>query len=534
MRSQCIPFAQIPHSSKLFRDFLSGVPELTAFYRRSALFSDWFREEASKISYSSDRRERVSAALEKQNRRWGASAKTLQNIERLGSGACAVVTGQQVGLFGGPLFSLLKALTATKLAAVATAEGVDSVPVFWLATEDHDLAEINHVGLLSANARLQTASTPTQGTPDAPVGTIAFGDEVTALVNQATELLGDSEITEILRQCYRPGETFGSSFARLFARLFAEWGVILLDPSDPALHAIARPIFSAAIEGAAEMDDALLARGRALESAGYPPQVKVTSSSTLLFTIRNGVRTVLHRRNGEFIAGEEKIPATDLCRRIADHPEQFSPNVLLRPVMQDYLLPTLAYTGGAAEIAYWAQAGVVYEKLLGRITPIVHRFSATVVDAKAQGLLKKHQLTFFDMLDGPESLREKLASRGLPAELLFRFGHASSHLQQALAEISSSLAKLDATLVDAASRAESKMQYQLRKLQGRAARAEIRKHEVFSRHADRLSTVLYPGKSLQERGIGGVSFLAAHGRELLSILLDAYRPECVDHQVITL
>src|SRR5262249_2089978 len=161
------------------------------------------------------------------------------------NGAFAVVTGQQVGLFGGPLFSLFKALTTVKLADEASSAGYQSVPVFWLATVDHDLAEINHVSLLGADGSLQKLAAPTQGVHDGAVGTITFGPEIEPIVEAAVASLGDSEITGFLKESYRPGENFGSAFGRLFARLFAEWGVVLLDASDPELQQVAQPIYTA-------------------------------------------------------------------------------------------------------------------------------------------------------------------------------------------------------------------------------------------------------------------------------------------------
>jgi uncharacterized protein YllA (UPF0747 family) len=185
----------------------------------------------------------------------------------------------------------------------------------------------------------------------------------------------------------------GSAFARLMALLFADWGVILLDQADPAFHHLAKPILRQAVERSVELDDALLGRGKVLETAGYHQQVKVTSATTLLFEIKNGVRTVVRRKsngaNDEFVAGEERSSTQELLDRIERNAGNFSPNVLLRPVVQDYLLPTLAYTGGAAEVAYFAQAAVVYEKLLGRVTPILPRFSATLIEPKAQRLLER-------------------------------------------------------------------------------------------------------------------------------------------------
>ncbi len=268
MSGRCVPFRQIPHTSRLFLDYLSYTPSIQAFYPRSPVFSDWLKDETRRVQYDDTRRRRVSEVLERQNGEWGASAKTLANIERLRRGAVAAVTGQQVGLFGGPLFSIFKALTAVKLAEEASNAGVDCVPIFWLATEDHDLAEVDHVSLLSADGAPEPVSVGTRGVDDAPVGTIKFGAEIDAVVEQAASLLGDSEVATWLRESYRQGETLGSGFARLFARLFADWGVILMDPSAKEFHDLAKPLFRAAIERASEVDEALLARGKALEARG--------------------------------------------------------------------------------------------------------------------------------------------------------------------------------------------------------------------------------------------------------------------------
>jgi bacillithiol biosynthesis cysteine-adding enzyme BshC len=539
VKSECLPFSQIPHTTRLFADFLSDHSKVQQFYPRSAYFSQWFEDEASSLAHDSDRQRLVSVILERQNRSWDASPKTLENIARLRAGASAVVTGQQVGLFGGPLFAIFKALTAVRLADQATRSGIDSVPVFWLATEDHDLAEVNQFSIPGSDGSLQKLTVPTQGTPDAPVGTTRFGAEIQAAVEAATGLLGVAEVSDFLREAYRPGEGFGTAFACLFARLFADWGVILLDAADPEFHQIATPIYQAAIERSAELDQALLARGKGLEAAGYHQQVKVTPSSTLLFALRNGARVPVHRRvngNGsaEFLIEEERISQAELLSGIASSPQDFSANVLLRPVIQDYLLPTLAYTGGSAEVAYFAQVAVVYEALLGKITPIVPRFSATIVEAKPKGLLERYGLRLPDLFHGPETLREQMASRTLPKELQSAFDQAEASLERSLAAIREGLARLDSTLVDSAGNAASKMQHQLAQLRAKAARAEIRQTEVLSRHAELLSNSLYPGKALQEREIGGAYFVARYGAEFLRDVYEAIRPDCLDHQVITM
>jgi len=401
VKAHCLPFSQIPHTTALFTDFLAYTPSIRSFYPRPPQFAEWMKEEAGRISYDAERRQRVAAILSVQNKSWGASDRTLANLERLRKGAAAVVTGQQVGLFGGPMFAIYKALTAVKLAEEASNAGIDAVPIFWLATYDHDLAEVNHVSIASAEGVLETLTTPSHSVSGAPVSSVQLGDEILPVLEQAIALLGEGEAAQLLRETYRPGETLGTAFARLYARVFAEWGVIVLDASDAELSRVAAPIYRAAIERSEELSSALLRRGQALESAGYHQQVKVTESSVLLFTTRQGARVPIHRQGEEFVVdGEklgEKLSRSELLGQIEAHPEQFSPNVLLRPVVEDYLLPTLAYTGGAAETAYFGQAGAVYEALLGRVTPILPRFSATIVEPKVQRALEKTKIAITDV-----------------------------------------------------------------------------------------------------------------------------------------
>ena len=542
MKAVCLPFSQIPHTTRLFNDFLAYSPSIQPFYPRSPQFAEWMREESSKISYDDTRRAQVAGILERQNKTWDASPKTLANLDRLRKGAFAVVTGQQVGLFGGPMFAIYKALTAVKLAEEASAAGIDAVPVFWLATYDHDLAEVNHVSIPNQEGALQVLTTSSHDVPGAPVSSVRLGDEIVPLVDQAVALLGDGEAAQFLREAYRPGETLGTAFARLYTRVFADWGVIVLDASDPDLRRIAKPIYRAAIERAGELSSALLQRGAALEAAGYHQQVKVTESSVLLFTTRQGARTPIQRRGSDgseefLIGGEisaEKLSRADLLSQIEAHPEDFSPNVLLRPIVEDYLLPTLAYTGGAAEAAYFGQAGAVYENLLDRVTPIVPRFSATIVEPKVQRLLERHGIAITNVFDGPEELRRRIASRSLPADLQAAFEAAKIAFESSFSALKQNLEKLDRTLVDAAETSRSKMQHQLEKLHAQAARAEAQKGELVTRHADHLSNALYPDKGLQERGIGAIYFLARYGRELIHQLHDAIQSECHDHQILEL
>ena len=535
MKSHCFPFRQVPHSSKLFLDYLDFSPSVQSFYSRSARFLEWAEDERGHIQYPAERRSQVATILERQNRNWGASSTALENIDRLRSGACAIVTGQQVGLFGGPVFSICKALSAVKLTEEARKLGVDAVPVFWLATEDHDFEEVNQAQMPGADGKLETLVSGAQTTPDAPVGSIGFGPEIEQSVARATDLLGDSDVAKLLGECYRSGENFGSAFAKLFTGLFADFGVILLDGSDPDLDRIAAALYSAVLERAPEITQALLDRDAKLHAAGYHQQVKVTSSSTLLFAMRDGARVPIQQtKSGEFLVGEEKVSQQQLLDLASKSPQSFSPNVLLRPVMQDYLLPTLTYIGGAAEVAYFAQAAAVYESLGERNTPIVSRFSATLIEPKVKALLDKYNLTIPEIFEGAEVLRETIGARRLPPNLQNSFEKATVAVENSMKTVRELLAELDKTLIESAGNAESKMLYQLNNLRARAARAELRHSEVIQRHAELISNSLYPGKELQERSFAGVYFLAKHGKQLMDGLLHAMHPDCLDHQIIDL
>jgi bacillithiol biosynthesis cysteine-adding enzyme BshC len=526
VEAECLPFSSIPHTTRLFDDYLHHFDRVKQFYARPPLSQDWWADEIKKSNYPWERRQAVAAILERQNREFGAGEKTLANIERLRHGAAAVVTGQQVGLFGGLAFCILKALTA-----VIMAEKAGAVPMFWLATEDHDLEEITTVNL-AAGDHLQKFTVNVPHREGAPVGNIAFTDEITAAVAQVEALFGKSEISELLAASYRKGETFGTAFARFYTKIFSEMGVVFLNPLDSELHRIAQPVFRAALERSEEINQALVARNHELEAAGYHAQVKVTPSHTLCFYFENGVRTPVRHQDGEFFIGERKLAAVELLSEAERCPEKFSANVLLRPLMQDYLLPTLCYIGGPAEVAYFAQIEVVYRKLAGRATPIVPRIFATLIEPRTAKLMDRYQLSLPDLFNTPEKTRELVASRALPDSILKSFDLAAEHMEKALAVIKGPLEKLDKTLIDAAENAGSKMRYQLQGVRDKAARAEARKNNEVLRHADELITALYPNKELQEREIGAAYFLLKYGKGVLDQIKNSIRTGCGDHQVV--
>ena len=532
VKSECMPFTAIPHNSRLFLDFLFAFEKVEAFYAHRPQ-SRAVLEYAQKLDFPIERRAQVAAVLERQNREWGASAQTLESIERFRRGAVACISGQQVGVLGGPLYSVLKAVSALQMAEELTAQGTEAIPLFWLATEDHDLAEIASV-TLPGGCELEKLTATEQTGSEAPVGRLPLEPRITAVVERASQLLGPGWVSEALDESYRAGESYGSAFARLFTRLLAGTGLVLVDPLDDELHRIARPLLVAAAERAEELDEALLERGRALLRAGYHEQVRVTPESTLLFSMEGNRRTVLHRAGDGFMVSAQRVERQAMLGRIAAHPEQFSANVLLRPVVQDYLFPTAVYFAGPSEIAYFAQAGVVYEKLLGRRTPVLPRLSATLISPAMSELMERYGLSFCDLFHGGEQVSELLASRVLAPGLRSALQETKGSLERHLEGLRAELQKLDPTLVDAASRSQRKMLYQLSKIGSKAARAELRRNHGLTEDACRVLTELFPHKELQERVLPGIYFLAQYGPELIGDLKKAAAKQCPGHQIVRL
>src|SRR6266851_2599855 len=422
MDFRVLSFSQVPHQPKLFLEYLDHFEKVKSFYGHPPTMGAVTRV-TRKLDYPEDRRAEVTSILREQNLALGAGAKTLSNLDRLEKGAVAVVSGQQVGLFSGPAYSIYKALTAVQIAAELTRDGIPAVPVFWMATEDHDLDEVRHSTWFD-QAKLIRFELPAGAETERPVGRILLGAQIEPLVQEAAELLanqGSDLLAQYLIESYRPEETYGSAFGKLFARLFAQHGLILMDPLDSGLHKVAAPLYQHALADRDTLNEKLLQRGKDLDRAGFDAQVRVTSRSTLLFRMEDSVRQVITASAGNFQAGEKTWTRDELVHMTHGEPENFSPNALFRPVVQDYLLPTAAYIGGPAEISYFAQSEVVYRHLLGRMPVMLPRAGFTLVDAKAKKLLGRYGLTVEDVWAGSQGLRHRMERQSVTGSLSKNF-----------------------------------------------------------------------------------------------------------------
>ena len=521
MECHCLAAHELPHTSKLYSAFLTDYARVQRFYAHTPDLRG-AKAAAKNAQVPAEIRSQIAGMLREQNRAFGAGDDVQRNIDKLAAGAAAVVTGQQVGLFGGPAYSFYKALTAIALAAELTRAGTDAVPVFWLASEDHDLAEINHCYWPASGGVIERlALDSSESDAGKSVGRITLGAAAGPLVKRATELLeGESSdwVAGALREGYAPGETYATAFAKLMTRLLAGRGLILLDPIDARVHRMAAPVYARALDERDALTKDLLARGKELERKGYHSQVKVTERGTLLFLHVEGERIALHKKGDDLVAGPRTFSPVELRELVESSPERFSANALLRPVVQDSLLPTAAYIGGPAEIAYFAQSQVIYQRLLGRMPAVLPRAGFTLVDLHVAKLLKRYGLRVQDVLAGRQGVRRTMELASLPRGLARQFDGGEKALRSLLRKLRSPLRKLDRTLEGALETAERKMLYQFLKMRGKAGRAENLRTGVLDRHERALVDSLFPHHAPQERAHSLLPWLARYGPELLDEL----------------
>jgi bacillithiol synthase len=512
MDCRVLTFRQLPHQPKLFLAFMGEFEKVKSFYAHAPTMQAATRV-GRKLAYPPERRAEVAAILGRQNAALGAGAETNSSLERLANGAVAVVSGQQVGLFSGPAYAVYKALTAIQIAEELTRGGMEAVPVFWMATEDHDLEEVRHTSWFDAG-KLLRFELPDGNEAGRPVGRIPLTSEAERLAGEAAELLereGGDLLAQYLVESYKAEETYGSAFGKLFARLFAQQGLILMDPLDAGLHKIAAPLVQHALAERDSLNEKLLQRGKELDLTGFNAQVKVTSKSTLLFYLENGARQVITASNGKFHGGERTWAREDLVHLTHREPEKFSPNALFRPVVQDYLLPTAAYIAGPAEIAYFAQSEVVYRELLGRMPVVLPRAGFTLLDTKANKLLRRYGLKVEEVWAGSQSIRHKMERQSVPKSLAKSFERDQKQIAATLTKLGKQIEKLDPTLKGTVERARRRIEFHLEKLRRKAGRAHEQKNGQISAHEQHLESLLNPHKGLQERELCLLPFLARWG-----------------------
>jgi bacillithiol biosynthesis cysteine-adding enzyme BshC len=548
LRVEALSFDQMPQQSRLFLDYLHDPIALRHFYPEAVQhhyeLSD--RRERVLTNYKTDRGA-LCDTLERMNRGWSAGEKTLEHIKRLRDSDCiAVVSGQQAGLFGGPLYTIYKALSAVKLAECLSQRGIKSVPVFWVATEDHDFAEVATAEFINRDCALSRIAVPADiHVEGSPVGRALLNQSIDATVESLLQSLPQTEfsdeVREFLRDAYQPGHKFGDAFAQVMTKLTGSRGLILLDPLDSELKRLAAPLYAEAARRAHDIANAIVSRSQALVDTGYHAQVTPSENSFPLFLHdEKGARHALTRtENGKYQAksprdGEREYSAEELADWALREPGRFSPNVTLRAVVQDFLLPTIAYYGGSAEIAYFAQTAEVY-RILGRpATPILPRASLTFVEKHTWRSLERYGVRINDFFEGMDHLIARVVEKYLSKETAATFEHTTQTFNNELDTLQDQLRRVDPTLADALEKGRRKINYQIDGLRTRFNRSQVARDEAVHRQLEHAFDLLYPEKDLQERHINITSFIARHGHYFVDWIFDAIDLDSNAHEIVYL
>ena len=525
--------------SPLFLDYLADRAPATAFFGAEGFGLAAIARAAERTLTLARPSAAVAAALvaQQEARSAGRAAEKARALAE--PQTVAIVTGQQAGLFGGPLYVLLKAATTLELARRLEQErGRSVVPVFWVASDDHDFAEIRSVSVLDASGALRTLRYDPQREPlGAPAWAIPVDDSISALTAELTGLLpaapGRDELLAAVADSYVAGETVSGAFCRFVSRLFPE--LVVLDPADPALKALARPVLERELSEASPTSRLALETGSRLLAAGYHQQVPVRPGFLHLFLVAEGQRRALGLAGGgvEVRGTRERLSVEDAVRRLAAEPRAWSAGALLRPLVQDYLLPTAAYVGGPAEVAYHAQIGDVYAHFGIPRPVILPRPSVTIVEPQQARALDAEGLRLVDLVGDPEALVSRWAREDYP-EVEAAFAQAREAIERGLGQVEQALSAQDPTLGGAAASARGRALHPIEALHEKALRALKKRDQGRAERLRRTRDALFPGGALQERGLGLVSPLARHGLALVELLRERLDLFARGHQVLRL
>ncbi len=485
-------------------------------------------------------REAVAAMLDAQLARRGAPAPARQAAASLAQpNTFAIVTGQQAGAFGGPLYTLLKAITAIQLARkIGREQQADVVPVFWVDAEDHDWEEIASCTVLDPSFQPQTVTLPKpEGAGERPVAALTLDERIDPSLDALGAALGATAFTAdlmaALRAAYRPGTGVADAFARLFDSLLGPHGLVVFDASDPAAKPFVADLFAREIRDAGRTASLAATAGDALAALGHAPQVTPQADTAALFHV-DGVRRQIRRQDDGLAVGDDRFTVDALAAEATASPQHFSPNVLLRPIVQDRLFPTVAYVAGPSELAYLGQLRGVYENF-GIPMPLMYpRATATIVDSATARFLGRYDIPFDDLQRQDESALNRLLEAQIPVSVETALRDAEAALAETMARVIEALPAVDPTLAGAARSTQSKMEHELKGLRGKMIQAAKRRDETLRRQFTRTQAQVFPLGHLQERTLGIVYFLNRYGPGSIDRLLAELPLELGRHWILTI
>lgn len=535
-----VDIRRFPWINRLAVDYAFDHGRLSEFYAGDPTSPAAWRDAIARTQRFTRARVEIADVVSAQQQRRGAPPEAVSSSSRLRDPeTVAVVTGQQAGLFGGPFFTLLKAITALRVAErVRDEHRVPAVAVFWIDSEDHDWDEVKGCGLLDAELNLiQVAVSDLPGANERPVARITFDESVRAAVETLEATLPRTEFTpELLvqlRKAYRPGAGMAHAFGLWLEAVLGPKGLVVFDASDAAAKPIVAPLFMQEIEHAGRTSASGAAAGAALTARGYRPQVTPHEGQPALFHLDGG-REPIRQQGGAFTIGSQTYTRQALLDLVMRAPHEFSPNVLLRPLVQDTLFPTVCYVAGPSELVYLGQLRGIYEAFGVPMPLMQQRATATILDSNSMRFLTRHSFPLESLRPQDEAALNQLLEAQLPASVEASLEEAARVVVDRMEAIAKAVPQIDATLEGAARSTLGRMQDDLKKLHAKIIQAAKRKDDTLRRQFRHAQAQAFPGGDPQERSIGFVSFLNKYGPALVDRLSDEVPLDMGNHWILTI
>ena len=499
----------------------------------------WTSAVARSQAHHRHRRE-IAAVIGAQQLHRGAPTRAVEAGQRLADDrTVAILTGQQAGLFGGPLFTLLKALTALKLAdQVSRDHQVPAVAIFWIDAEDHDWDEVRSCTVFDEELTPRSVALAPRATEEpAPVADVRLDESIVAVLDELERLLPPTEfrssLVADLRAAYTPGCGMAEAFGRWLERVLGARGLVVYDSSDPASKPLVGELFARELSMPGRTAKLAALAGSDLVARGYHSQVQAQDDSVALFHL-DGARRAIRQKDGEFVIGDKNYPAAVLVQEASHHSASFSPNVLLRPVVQDTIFPTICYVAGPNELAYLGQLRGVYAHFAVPMPLMYPRATATLLDSTALRFVTKYQLPLEALHAQDEATLNELLRAQIPPAVEESFAEAAHAIEAHMARLVQALTPLDPTLEGAARSTLGRMEHELQTLHGKMIHAAKRRDETLRRQFSHARALAFPNGQAQERTIGFVSFLNQYGPALVERLDDELPLDLGHHWIVTI
>lgn len=538
--SAAVDIRRLPGSTRLAQDYAFRYHALADFYRGNPSDAASWSAVLSEVGQRPRDRAGLVRLLHAQQARRNAPPEARSAAAALATpGAVAIVTGQQAGLFGGPLYTLFKALTAIGLAdEVSRRHHVPAVAVFWADVEDHDWDEVRGCSLLDPDDRLVAISVDDPpGAGERTIASLVLDESVDRALAALQHALPPTEYTADLlghlSASYHPGMSMADAFTRWLEAVLGARGLVVFDSSDAAAKPLVADVFAAEVREPGRVGRLAAAAGQALEAAGYHAQVVPAPDALALFETAQG-REPIRVAGDLLVIDGQSYSRSSLEERVRAEPERFSPNVLLRPLVQDTIFPTACYVAGPSELAYLGQLRPVYAAY-GISMPLVQpRWSATLLDSNAARFLAKHELPLEQLQPGDERALNHILSAQMPAEVDMALADADRLVTSSMEAVARAVAAVDATLEGAARSTLGRMQDDVKKLNAKVIQAAKRKDETLRRQFRHAQALAFPSGAPQERVLGFVQLLNRCGPALIERLAATRSNEPGTHWIITL